>query len=436
MATGGNDDRSTSRTLHEAATEVFPGGVSHNVRSHEPHPIYVAESAGATITDVDGNEYVDYWMNHQASVLGHAHPAVVEAVTEQAEQGFHYGAPNERALEFGRAVLDQFPAAERVRFAASGTEATMYAVRLARAATGRDHVIKLEGGWHGGNTDLAKAVHSPFDGPTTAGLPAGVADQVHAVPVNDPAAVEAVFEAQDVAGVIVEPMLLAGGGVQAEDSFLEFLREETHARDAVLIFDEVVTGFRVSPGSYQARVGIEPDLTTFGKVAGGGLPVGGLAGRADLFEPSEPGAPPERAVLAGGGTFTMNPMTATAGLETLAVIEDEPVYDVTESRAQQVREGLAEIFEELGVEATVLGTSSLFCPHFQPEAPLSDVQTVETATNREALLAFHEGLIDRGHYFLPGHMGSISYQTSEDQVDALLDASRDVTRELLAEGVL
>ena len=436
MVTGGTGDRSTSRTLHEAAAEVFPGGVSHNIRYHDPHPIYVEASSGGTITDVDGNEYVDYWMNHQASVLGHAHPTVVEAVTEQAEQGFHYGTPNEAALDFGRAVLDQFPAGERVRFASSGTEATMYAVRLARAATGRDHVIKLEGGWHGGNTDLAKAVHSPFEGPTSAGLPAGVEDQVHAVPVNDQAAVREVFDAHDVAGVIVEPMLLAGGGVQAEDSYLAFLREETRARDVVLIFDEVVTGFRVSPGSYQARVDIEPDLTTFGKVAGGGLPVGGLAGRADLFEASAPGTPPEQAVLAGGGTFTMNPMTATAGLATLEVIDEEPVYQETESRAQQVREGLAEIFDDLGVEGTVLGTSSLFCPHFQPEEPLTDVRAVETATNREALQAFHKRLIDNGHYFLPGHMGSISYQTTADQVEELLAASRDVVRALIAEGVL
>lgn len=436
MDQGENDERATSKRLHETATDVFPGGVSHNVRYHEPHPIYVERAEGATITDVDGNEYVDYWMNHQASVLGHAHPRVATAVKEQAERGFHYGTPNETALSFGRAILELFPAAERLRFTASGTEATMYAVRLARAHTDKDHVIKLEGGWHGGNTDLAKGVHTPFDRPTTAGLPAGVEEQVHPVPLNDRQAVREAFEAHEIAGVIVEPLLLAGGGVRAEESFLAFLREETHERDALLLFDEVVTGVRVSPGSYQARVGIEPDLTTFGKVVGGGLPVGGLAGRADLFEPSTPGTTPERAVLAGGGTFTMNPMTATAGLATLEVIEEEPVHELTESRAERVRAGLVEVFEDLDVEATVLGTSSLFCPHFQPTEPLTDVGAVETATNREALLAFHRRLIERGHYFLPGHMGSVSYQTSEEQVEDLLVASREVARELLAEGIL
>ncbi len=441
MGTGSTNrktrDRSGSKRLHEAASEVFPGGVSHNIRYHEPHPLYIESAAGATIRDVNGNEYVDYWMNHQTSILGHAYPAVVKAVQGQAADGLHYGIPNERGLEFGKRILDVFPAAERLRFTSSGTEATMYAVRIARATTGKDHILKAEGGWHGGNTDLSAAVHTPFDAQTTAGLPPGVEDHVHAFPVNDEAAVTELFENYDVGGIIVEPMLLAGGGVECDRSFLEFLREETAARDARLIFDEVVTGFRVSPGSYQARVGIEPDLTTFGKVAGGGLPIGGVAGRAEFFETTRPrGVPPEKAVLAGGGTFTMNPMTATAGLATLDVIESEPVYEYTESQAERVRSGLEDIFADLGIEAEVLGTSSLFVPHLHPEAPLTDVGSVETETDREALVEFHNRLIDRGHYHLPGHMGSISYQTTEAQIDDLLESSREVGSELQKENIL
>ncbi|AOW80429.1 glutamate-1-semialdehyde aminotransferase [Halodesulfurarchaeum formicicum] len=443
MESGGNKHHAEraapgSERLHESATEVFPGGVSHNIRYHEPHPLYVESASGATIRDVDGNEYVDYWMNHQTSVLGHAYPAVVEAVQEQAADGLHYGTPNETGLAFARKILEAFPAAERLRFTSSGTEATMYAVRLARATTGKDHILKAEGGWHGGSSDLSSAVHSPFDRRTTAGLPPGVEEHVHAFPINDEAAVEDLFEQYDVGGVIVEPMLLAGGGVECEADFLTFLREETRRRDAQLIFDEVVTGFRVSPGSYQARVGIEPDLTTFGKVAGGGLPIGGLAGRADLFERAKPNAnvPPEQAILAGGGTFTMNPMTATAGLATLEVLESEPVYEHTESWGERVRSRLAEIFADRGVDARVLGTSSLFCPHFEPEAPLTDVKAVETATNRSALVKFHDRLIDRGHYHLPGHMGSVSYQTTEAQLEDLLESSEEVIQELQAEEVL
>ncbi|MFB6148197.1 MAG: aspartate aminotransferase family protein [Halobacteriales archaeon] len=431
-------DRGGSKRLHEVATSVFPGGVSHNIRYADPHPIYVAEASGATITDVDGNEYVDYWMNHQTSVLGHAHPDVVEAVQEQAAKGLHYGALNETALELGQRIQSFIPSAERIRFCASGTEATMYATRLARAFTGRDHVLKAEGGWHGGNTDLSKAIHTPFDEPATTGLPPGAAEHVHAFPVNDREAVTALLDDHDVAAVIIEPMLLAGGGVACSDEFLKFLREETAARDVLLIFDEVVTGFRVSPGSYQARVDLTPDLTTFGKFLGGGLPVGGLCGRADLFEHARPDVeiPAGERVLAGGGTFTNNPMTATAGLTSLEIVESEPVYEYTESQAQRVREGLADIFADHGVDAVVLGESSLFCPHFEPEDELTTVGAVETATNREALVEFHTRLLDHGHYHLPGHMGSVSYQTTEAQLDDLLEAADAVVGGMRTEGIL
>ncbi|MFB6155075.1 MAG: aspartate aminotransferase family protein [Haloferacaceae archaeon] len=429
-----------SARLHEEALETFPGGVSHNLRYFQPHPLYLDRAEGARVWDVDGNEYVDFWMNHITSVLGHAHPDVVSAVQEQAARGLHYGAPNEKALRLGRKIQEHVPSAERVRYCASGTEATMYAVRLARAFTGRDDVLKARGGWHGGSTDLAAAVHAPFDEPTTAGLPSGAEEHVLDFGVNDREEVERLFDEHegDVACVIVEPMLLAGGGVEVEPSFLEFLRAETERRGALLVFDEVVTGFRVSPGTYQERVGVTPDLTTLGKFLGGGLPVGALAGRADLFENARPDVdvPPGEQVLAGGGTFTANPMTATAGLESISVLENEPVHAETESAGERVRERLRELFADLGVEASVLGTSSLFLPHFEPETALDSVGAVETRTNRTALFEFHRRLVDRGYYFLPGHMGSVSYQTSTEDLDGMLAASRDVAEELVAEGVL
>lgn len=431
-------DTARSELLHERAQSVFPGGVSHNIRAVDPHPLYVDRAHDARIWDVDGNAYVDFWMNHMVSVLGHSYPDVVAAVQEQAANGLHYGALNENALELGEKVTEYVPTTERIRFCASGTEATMYAVRLARAFTGRAHVLKAEGGWHGGNTDLSKAVHTPYDEPVTAGLPPRATEYVHAFPVNDREAVTDLFDAHDdgVAGVIVEPILLAGGGVECEETFLRFLREETERHDALLIFDEVVTGFRVSPGSYQARVEIAPDLTTLGKFLGGGLPVGALAGRADVFEAARPDAdiPPAERVLAGGGTFTMNPMTAIAGLESLAVVESEPVYEYTESQAERVREGLREIFDEQGIDAAVLGTSSMFCPHFAPETSLDSVGDVETRTDRDALRTFHTRLLDYGYYFLPGHVGTVSYQTTEEQLDGFLDAVDDVAAAMRAEG--
>lgn len=425
-----------SEALHRDAAAVFPGGVSHNIRSFDPHPVYVDRAEGALIHDVDGNAYVDFWTNHITSVLGHGHPAVVDAVHEQVDRGLHYGAPNEGALELGRQVQANVPSAERVRFCASGTEATMYAVRLARANAGKPHVLKAEGGWHGGNTDLTKAIHAPFDAPASAGLPPGSEDHVHAFPVNDRDAVRNLLDTYDVGGVIIEPMLLAGGGVTAETAFLEFLRDECDDRDVVLVFDEVVTGFRVSPGSYQARVGVTPDLTTLGKFLGGGLPVGALAGRADLFDAARPDYAGDRPVLAGGGTFCMNPMTAAAGLASLEVVESEPVYDYTESWGARVRERLATTFEALGTDVQVLGTSSLFIPHFAPQGPIESVADVELGTDRDALRAFHRRLLERGYYFLPGHMGAVSYQTTEDQLEAFLEAAEATAREMVEESLL
>lgn len=418
--------------------ETFPGGVSHNIRYCEPHPLYIERAEGPYIWDADENQYVDFWMNHLVSVLGHSYPDVVEAVREQIGRGLHYGAVNEQALNLAERVQDYVPSAERVRFCASGTEATMYAIRLARAHTGRNMVLKAEGGWHGGNTDLSGVIHTPFDEPDTAGLPPGVMENLRGFPVNDQEAVVDLLEEHEIAAIILEPMLLAGGGVPARDEFLQFLKDESDERGFQLIFDEVVTGFRVSPGSYQARVGITPDLTTLGKFLGGGLPVGALCGRAELFEAARPDVEvsSEKRVLAGGGTFTANPMTATAGLVSLDVLEDEPVYEYTETQGERVRQELEATYEELGIDAEILGTSSMFLSHFQPEAPLEDVATVETKTNRDAVKEFHRRLLDHGYYFLPGHVGSVSYQTTEDHLDDFLNAARTVADDLITEGVL
>jgi glutamate-1-semialdehyde 2,1-aminomutase len=425
-----------SAQLHNEAADVFPGGVSHNIRQFDPYPIYVERASDARIWDADGNEYVDFWMNHMASVLGHSHPDVVEAVRRQAADGLHYGTVNEQALELGRLVQRSVPSAERVRFCASGTEATMYAVRLARASTGRDHVLKVEGGWHGGNTDLSAAIHTPYHEPETVGLPPGIREHVHAFPLNDRAAVERLLEEYEVAAVIIEPILLAGGGVSPDPSFLEYLRDASEDDGFLLIFDEVVTGFRVSPGSYQARLDIRPDLTTLGKCLGGGLPVGAIAGRVDIFEQARPDYGADGPVLAGGGTFSMNPMTAAAGVASLELLKEEPVYAYSESRGARVRQELGEMFDEMGVEAEILGESSLFLNHFQPEGSLETVKDVQTTTNREALKTFHRRLLDRGYYFLPGRMGSISYQTTDEHLDGFLAAAAAVTEELATEGVL
>jgi len=424
-----------SERLDAAARSVFPGGVSHNVRAAEPYPLYVARSEGPHLFDVDGNRYVDFWNDHGASLLGHAHPAVVEAVVEQARRGLHYGTPNEPSLTLARRALERLPGADRLRFCVTGTEATMYAVRLARAATGRSTVLKVEGGWHGGNTDLAHAVHPPFDRPETRGLPPGAAEACHAFRFNDEADVAERFErhAGDVAAVIVDPRQ---PGTEDDVDFLRFLADTCEDAGACFVLDEVVTGFRVAPGSYAARVGLEPDLTTVGKVLGGGLPVGAVAGRAELFDGCEPGAAPDDRVLAGGGTFSADPLTAAAGLATLDVVEAEPVYDHTEALGERLREGVRAHFDALGVDGAVLGFSSLFTPFFAPEGPLDSPTAIATGTDAAAQRAFYRGLRDRGYYLNPGVMGNLSYAHTEAHVDGFLAAAEAVLADLRDAGAV
>lgn len=424
-----------SERLDAAARSVIPGGVSHNVRAADPYPLYIERSEGQHLVDVDGNRYVDFWNDHGASLLGHAHPSVVDAVTDAAADGLHFGAVNEPTVELARRALEFLPAADRLRFCVSGTEATMYAVRLARAYTGRDRILKVEGGWHGANTDLAHAVNPPFDTPTTHGLPPGPAEHCHAFRLNDEAGVTELFEqyAGEVAAVIVDPRQ---AGTEPDEAFLHFLADACEDAGALFVLDEVVTGFRVSPGTYGERVGIQPDLTTLGKILGGGMPVGAVAGRAELFEPSTPGADPADRVLAGGGTFSANPLTAAAGLATLAVLESEPVHEHTESLGSRLREGLAEVFDDLGVDGEPLGFSSLVQPVLNPERPLASPTDVKTGTDRAALAAYHRGLLDHGYYFNQGTMGNLSYAHTTDDVGGLLDASRAVLAGLQDDGLV
>jgi glutamate-1-semialdehyde 2,1-aminomutase len=425
----------TSEQLDAAARSVLPGGVSHNVRAADPYPLYIQRSEGQHLVDADGNRYVDFWNDHGASLLGHAPPSVVEAVREQARDGLHYGAVNEPTVDLARRALEYLPGADRFRFCVTGTEATMYAVRLARAATGRDRVLKVEGGWHGANTDLAHAVNPPFDAPTTHGLPPGAAEHCHAFPLNDEAAVAELFEeyAGEVAAAIVDPRQ---AGTEPDDAFLRFLADTCADAGALFVLDEVVTGFRVAPGTYGERVGIEPDLTTLGKILGGGMPAGAVAGRAALFAPAGPGAGPEERVLAGGGTFSANPLTAVAGLATLDVIEAEPVHDHTEALGERLRTGLATVFDELGVDGEPLGFSSLVQPVFNPDRPLESPTDVKAGTDAAALRAFHRGLLDHGFYFNQGTMGNVSYAHTEADIEGLLEASRAVLADLQADGVV
>lgn len=430
-------ERTTTRSkeLHREALEVFPGGFSHNARAAEPYPTYIERSKGEYLYDVDGNKYVDFWNNHGASLLGHSPAPVTDALHEQIKDGFHYGTVNKPALKLGRMIQEFVPSAERIRFCCSGTEATMYAVRLARAFTGRNHVLKVEGGWHGGNTDLSIAVYPPFDSPTTHGLPPGPESYCHAFELNNKDSLIDLFEdyRDEIAAVIVDPRK---GGVPPEDEFLQFINDAREDEGFQLIFDEVVTGCRVSPGSYQARVGVSPDITTLGKIIGGGLPVGALCGRAELFEPAKPDAAPDERVLAGGGTFSMNPMTCVAGYTTLETIQNEPVFDHTESLGEYLRDELNNVFEETGINGMVLGFSSMILPIFNTGETPRSLTDVKEQGDEKAMKTFQKRLLDHGYYFNQGSMGNISYAVNKNQIERFIEASHSVINSMQNEELI
>jgi glutamate-1-semialdehyde 2,1-aminomutase len=348
-----------SAELARRANELFPSGVTHVGRYLQPHPIYVARACGSRKWDVDGNEYVDYFGGHGALILGHNHPAVVEAVTVQLARGTHYGACHELELEWAELLRQMIPSAERVRFTSSGTEATMLALRLARAYTGRQKVIRFAGHFHGWHDHVA------FGADPAPGILPGVAEAVLLAPANDMSRVREWCETRDdVAAIILEPTGATFGMIPAPPPLLHELRELTARRGIVLIFDEVVTGFRCSPGGAQGYYGVTPDLTTLAKILAGGYPGAALVGRAELFAPLEyRGGPP---AIAHQGTFNACPISAAAGIATLKLVRDTDVCARANRTAAAIRDGLNDVIRRRGLPWCAYGEFSAF--HLFPRA--------------------------------------------------------------------
>src|SRR3990172_2446902 len=316
-------ERAGSRQLHRRAQRVFANGVTHQIRMQDPFPIYVSHAEGAHKWDVDGHRYVDYVGGHGALLLGHGHPAIVAAVGEQIAKGTHYGACHELEARWGELVEQLVPSAERVRFVSSGTEAVMMAFRLARAFAGRPKVLKFQAHFHGWHDYGMAGLSIPFETPASPGIPAAVFDTVVVCPANDPAALAAALQPGDVAAAIVEPTGAHFGQVPLRPAFLADLRRLCTGHGTLLIFDEVVTGFRYAPGGVQALSGVIPDLTTLAKILAGGLPGGAVVGRADIMAAFEFRADPQwnrYRRLYHPGTFNANPLSAAAGVAPLALI--------------------------------------------------------------------------------------------------------------------
>jgi glutamate-1-semialdehyde 2,1-aminomutase len=414
--------RERSEQLFAEALDLLPGGVSSPVRACRAvggSPLFVERGEGAYLVDVDGNRYVDYVLSWGPLILGHAHPRVVAALEEALRKGTSFGAPSPLELELAVLIREAMPTLELVRFVSSGTEATMSALRVARAFTGREKIVKFVGCYHGHADFLLVQAGS---GVATLGLPdspgvtrAAVADTLTA-PFNDLETVERLLTANEVAAVILEPVVGNMGLVLPQPGFLEGLRELTTEHGALLVFDEVMTGFRVQPGGAQALYGVTPDLTTLGKVIGGGLPVGAYGGRREIMELVAPAGPVYQA-----GTLSGNPLAMTAGIETLRALAEPGVWDGLERAGARLEAGL----RTLGDGVRVARAGTMFGMFFS-DVPVSSWDTAKAAdTARFAV--FHAAMLDRGVYLAPSQYeaGFLSTEHGDAEIDATLDAARD-----------
>jgi glutamate-1-semialdehyde 2,1-aminomutase len=432
-----------SRRLHEQARGVFPNGVTHDLRYLEPFPVYVERAEGAHKWDVDGHELVDYWSGHGALLLGHGHPAVVEAVRRQVGRATHPGACHELEVAWGRWVQRLIPSAERLRFTASGTEATLMALRLARIVSGRPRVLRFAGHFHGWNDFVVTGADPPYDGHALPGVPRDVAAGAVVLRPNDPAAVERTLEGdRDIGAVILEPTGGHWGQVPIRGDFLKALREITARLGRLLIFDEVITGFRVSPGGAQGHYGVTPDLTTLAKVLAGGLPGGCVAGRADVLAALEfrPGKPK----MKHPGTFNANPLSAAAGVATLEIVADgEPCRKANET-ARLLRHRLNGLFARRGWDWVAHGEFSGFrlIPGYKGPHPDADdfipyggaFEPLDAPCDPRLVHAFRRAMLLHG-VDLPGLGGMTTAAHTEQDVERTAAAVAE-TIELLREEVL
>jgi len=391
-----------SAELFDRARGVLPGGVNSPVRAFRAvggTPFFVARGEGARLTDVDGKSYLDYVCSWGPLILGHAHPAVLEAIRGAAARGWSYGAPCEAEVELAELVRRRMPSVEMVRFVNSGTEATMAAVRLARAATKRDVILKFVGCYHGhGDSFLVKAGSgvATLGLPDSPGVPGALASLTVTVPFNDVAAVEDVFRQrpQQIAAVIVEPYVGNAGFIPPDPAFHPALRALCDRAGALLIFDEVMTGFRVAPGGAQERLGVRPDLTTLGKIIGGGMPVGAYGGRADLMRLIAPEGPVYQA-----GTLSGNPVAMAAGLATLGETSRPGFYEMLEERTARLVAGIGDAARRHGVPVTVGHAGSLWGVYFTagPVRDFAQAQRSDTAL----FARWHGAALERGVFLAP-----------------------------------
>ncbi len=424
-------DTSRSHALFTRAQDLMPGGVNSPVRAFKSvggEPFFVQRAEGAYLVDVDGNRYVDYVGSWGPMIVGHNHPAVLEAAIAAARDGLSFGAPNALEVTMAETIRRLVPSCEMVRMVNSGTEATLSAIRLARGATGRARIVKFEGCYHGhGDSFLVKAGSGAltFGVPTSPGVPKALADLTLTLPYNDFDAATALFDecGGDIAGLIIEPVVGNANCLPPREGYLAHLRALCTQHGALLIFDEVMTGFRVALGGAQARYGVTPDLTTFGKVIGGGMPVGAYGGRAELMRQIAPSGPVYQA-----GTLSGNPVAMAAGLAMLGLVQAPGFHEALEATTHRLCDGLEAAAREAGVPFTTQRVGGMFGLFFS--ATPVDTYAQAIACDTAAFNRFFHAMLERGVYLAPSafEAGFVSSAHGEDEIARTLAAARDAFR--------
>jgi glutamate-1-semialdehyde 2,1-aminomutase len=425
--------RSRSEALFAEALQHIPGGVNSPVRAFRAvggQPFFVERAQGSKLWDADGNELIDYVCTWGPAILGHAFPGIVEAVRAAATRGTSFGVPNPLEVTMAQRIKLAVPSVEKVRLCNSGTEACMSAIRLARGFTGRDKIIKFDGCYHGHTDSLLVRAGSgalTFGHPDSAGVPAAFTQHTIVVPFNDTAAVQAAFAANpgQIAGLILEPVPGNAGLYLPRPGFLEFLRKLTAEQGALLIFDEVMTGFRLALGGAQARFGIRPDLSCFGKVIGGGLPVGAFGGRSEIMDCLAPLGPVYQA-----GTLSGNPLAMAAGIAALTALESGEAYRVLEERGRQLEEGLGAAARRASIPVRFNRCGSMFCAYFTgaPVHNLADAMK----SDRERFARYFHGMLEEGIYLAPSpfEAGFISVAHAAVDIERTVAAAERVLKRI------
>jgi len=427
-------NRQKSIDHFELARQIIPGGVNSPARAFGAvggSPLIIDRGEGACLHDIDGNRLIDFVGSWGPHILGHQHPQVVAAIEQALRRGTSFGAPCELETQLARIVVDAVPSVEKVRMVNSGTEATMSAIRLARGFTGRDRVIKFAGCYHGHVDSLLVQAGSgalTHGTPSSPGIPTGCTADTQVLEFNDIEALAAAFENSggDLAAMILEPVAGNMGCVPPEPGFLEACRELCTQHGTLLIFDEVMTGFRVSWGGAQSRYGVTPDLTTLGKIIGGGMPVGAYGGRADIMDTVSPDGPVYQA-----GTLSGNPLSMACGIATLSVLRDENPYGRLETQTAQLCEGLSESARAAGLETTLNRVGSMFTLFFNPDRVVSMVESGRNDTERFA--AYHRGMLDRGVYLPCSQFEAnfVSAAHTQEDVEQTLTAATETFNSLV-----